>query len=461
MIIFLKQQPQLIKWWNMYKRNWVKPVGFLFIFFASSFFIKARAQDTLSIEQAIGTALQNNYEIQLVKNDSASAALDNSYTYAAFLPRLNAGAGANWNKNNQRQNFADGTKREQNGVRSSNLNSSINLNWTLFDGMKMFATRDKIEEYLELTELGIKNQVINTVADVITTYYDIVRQKQQLKAIEELMSVREDQVKLSQRKLDIGIGAKPDVLQGQVDLNAQKASQLKQITLIAQLKQQLNQLMNVAEVAGYEVSDSIPVNTDLLLGDIITNVEITNPGLLIAKKNIDIAELTLKERKAERFPILSFNSAYNFSKTDNKTTVNPFSPLFNQTKGFNYGFTTSIPILNNLNTRRQIKQAQLDIDYQEIVYKNQQAIISTSILNAFKDYEFQKKALALEESNISLAKENVYIITERYRLGVSTFLELREAERSLEDAYNRLIAARYNTKLAETELLRLKGDLVK
>lgn len=444
----------------MFKVACFRPAVFL-PFFVSLFFRNAGAQEMLTIEQAIGTALQNNYEIQLVKNDSASAALDNSYTYAAFLPRLNAGAGATWNKNNQRQNFADGTKREQNGVRSNNINSSLNLNWTLFDGLKMFVTRDKIEEYVHLAELGIKNQVINTVANVITTYYDIVRQKQQLKAIEELMFVKEDQVKLSQRKLEIGVGAKPDVLQGQVDYNAQKSNQLRQLTLISQLKQQLNQQMNVVPVAEYEVSDSIPLNMDMVLGDILPVVETTNPSLLIAKKNIDIAQLTLKERMAERFPTVSFNSAYNFSKTDNKTTVNPFSPLFNQTQGFNYGFTTSIPILNNLNTRRQIKQAQLDIDYQEIVYKNRQSLISTSVINAFKDYEFQKKALELEESNLSLAKENVYIITERYRLGVSTFLELREAQRSLEDAYNRLITARFNTKVSETELLRLKGDLVR
>jgi outer membrane protein len=81
--------------------------------------------------------------------------------------------------------------------------------------------------------------------------------------------------------------------------------------------------------------------------------------------------------------------------------------------------------------------------------------------NSFKDYELQKNLLALEEDNIALAKENVMIALERFRQGVSTFLELREAQISLQDAYNRLIAARYNTKLAETELLRLKGDLVR
>jgi outer membrane protein len=418
------------------------------------------SQEVLTIEQAIGTALRHNFDIQLAQNDSMAAALNVSYTYAAFLPRLNAGAGATWNKNNQKQNFADGSKREQNGVRSSNVNSSVNLNWVLFDGLKMFVTRDKIEEFAKLGELGVKRQVTNTVADVINTYYNIVKQKQQLRAYDEQFSVTDAQVKLSQRKLEIGVGAKPDILQGQVDLNGLKANQLRQATLITQLKDELNQLMNVAPDAVYDVSDSIPVNMNILLGDVVSGAELQNANLMIARKNIDIARLTLEERKAERFPTVSFNSAYNFSKTDNKTTVNPFAPLFNQNAGFNYGFTASIPILNNFNTRRLIKQAQLDIDYNELFYQNQKSQVALSVIKAFKDYEFQKQALRLEEENIDLAKENAYIITERYRLGVSTFLELRIAQRSLEEAYNRLITARYNTKLAETELLRLKGDLV-
>jgi outer membrane protein len=121
----------------------------------------------------------------------------------------------------------------------------------------------------------------------------------------------------------------------------------------------------------------------------------------------------------------------------------------------------SVPIFNGFNTRRLIRQAQLDIRYQELFYDNQRSLIDVTISNAWKDYELQKQLLQLEEENINLAKENVAIALERFRQGVSTNLELREAQISLEAAYNRLIAARYNTKLAETELLRLKGDLVR
>jgi outer membrane protein TolC len=239
------------------------------------------------------------------------------------------------------------------------------------------------------------------------------------------------------------------------------------MTAIEQQKEILNQLLNAKMSAAdspsafYEVSDSIPINTELSLGEIQQGIESTNPLLLLNKKNLDIARLTLKEHLADRYPTVGFSSNYNFTKADNKAVVNPFQPLFSRNKGFNYGFTASIPIFNRFNVKRQIQQAKLDISYQQLVYDNQQSLLNLSVINAFKDYEQQKKALALEEENIILARENVNIVLQVYKLNSTTLIQLKEAQLSLQQAYNRLIAARYNAKLAETELLRLKGELVK
>ena len=435
--------------------------AYTLLFFALFTVNSLHAQKLLTIDEAIAIALKSNHNITLAKFDSSAAAIDNSFKGAAFLPRLNANTGIVFNNNDQKQKFNDGTERERNGVKSNNLTAGISLNWTLFDGMGMFATREKVEEFVRLGELNIKNQVVSTVAGVVTTYYNIVRQKQQLKAIEEQIDISQVRVDLTQRKLDIGVGAKPDVLQSKVDMNAQKARQLEQQSLIAQLKSALNRLMNVPPGNPFDVTDSIPINMNINIEEIRKDIENVNPSILIAKKNIDIAAVTLKEVKAERFPVISFNSNYNFSRLDNKAVVNPFTPLFSQNKGLNYGFTASIPILNNLNTKRLIRQAQLGIKTQELLYDNQKFLTYHSVNRAYRDYEQQKKALALEEENILLAKENVQIVLETYRLNAATLIQLREAQISLSEAYDRLIAARYNTKISEIELLSLKGELVK
>jgi outer membrane protein TolC len=423
------------------------------------------AQRMLTLEEAVATALRNNYDILLSRNDSAVAALDYSYRNAALLPAINGNAALLNTTNSQSLRFvkrSDGTDSAVNrdAVKTQNTNYSVNLNWVLFDGLRMFATRDKAREFVELGSLTVRNQVMNTVALVIATYFDIVRQKQQLRAVEEQITLNGERVKLAQYKLDIGTGAKPELLQSKVDLNAQLAQKLQQETTIEQLKDQLIQVMNAGADTGFEVTDSIPINKGILLADIQANIERSSPALLIAQKNIDIAKITLKERRAERWPTISFNSAYNFNRNDNNIAVNFNQPFFVQNRGLNYGFTASVPIFNRFNTRRLIKQAELDIRFQELFLANQRSVVSLGVINAYKNYELQKRALALEEENILLARENVDIVFQTYKLGAATLIQLREAQSSLEAAYNRLIAARYNTKLAETELLRLKGELV-
>lgn len=429
-------------------------------FFLTCPFLLRAQVPVLKLSDAIALTLQHNYNIQMAKNDSTSYAVDRYFMDAALLPKFNGSFNRTFSVNAQKQELANGTKRDTSGLRSNNLQAGLTMNWLLFDGMKMFITREKIQALEKVGGLNVKSQIIQNLAALINQYYGIVRQKQQLKAIEEQISINEERVKLADKKLSVGLGAKPELLQAKVDLNAQQAQRQSQLTSIEQSKLQLNQLIGLTDQKVYEVEDIIPIQMDLAYGALSDNMGQKNVRLQLALKNIDIAKLTLKERKAELYPTLSFNSTYNFNKLQNKAVINNFTPLYNQTKGFNYGIGITVPILNGFNTRRQIQQANLDVQYQELSYKNIQTQIDASLNIAFKDYELQKKLLVLEEENIVLAKENVSIALERYKQGVATFLELREAQKSLELAYTRLISARFETKQAETSLLELNGALL-
>jgi outer membrane protein len=432
----------------------------LFVSFLPGIF--AKAQRIISLEDAITTSLANNYDIRLSRNDSTLAALDDAFARYMFYPTLNANGSMFFNNNNSKQVLADGTKRERSGIKSSNTNASLNLNWTLFDGMKMFITRKRLGEMVELGEIQIKAQVVNTVAEVMRIYYDIIRTQQQLRSNEENMALSQERLKLAQYKFDYGTGTKADVLQAQIDYNAEKSVALIQQTNINKLKEQLNNLLAIPLDNDFDVQDTaITINPNLTLDSIRNGIDAVNPELLLAQKNLSISNLLLRERKAERYPVVSFNSAYNFSRQDNKTVINPFQNQFNQTHGLNYGFTATVPIFNGSITRRNIKAAELNIEFQQLEYQRTEALLNTSIENAYKDYRLYRETLALEEENIKLVRENLFIARERYRLGVTTFLEMRIAEQSLAGAMFRLIQARYNTKIAEIELMRLRGDLVR
>lgn len=430
--------------------------------FLLSFSSTAFSQDTLTAEKAIATALHNNYDILLSKQDSASLAITNDYRNAAFLPTLNASSTILFNNNAQRSKFESGREVSRSGIRSSNFNTPLNLNWTLFDGFRMFILRYRLDVNIVRGNITIKNQVVNTVAEVIRTYYDIVRQKQQLKNVEEQMILSADRLKLAQYRLDIGVGIKPEVLQAQIDYNTQRANQINQLSLIDQRKQDLNRLMNVPQTLNYDVSDTIRIDSDLVLGKLLADVEKQSPQLQLFKNSIDLARLNVRDARALRYPTISFVTAYNFTRNINNSVINPVAQaLFNQTRGFNYGFTASFPIFNRFAVKQQIRQAKLLVDYSVLQYENQESIVNTSILNNYRSYIAQQQILSVNDSSIVLARENLNIEKERYRLGVTTFIELRQAEENLANAIFSSITTRYNLKIAETELLRLRGDLVR
>lgn len=420
----------------------------------------AGAQEQIPIEQVVALALERNYDIKLAQNVLMSAVIDDKFAPGAFAPQVNAIGTKVWNNNNQRQRLASDSLVERNGVKSNNMTGSIQLSWLLFDGTRMFATRERISQIEAQGELVVKGQMVNTIAEVINNYYNIVRQKQQLKAIQEQMSVSEERVKLADRKLQVGTGGKPELLQAKVDLNAQRTDVLQQQTIIAQLKDQLNGLVGMQLPSVFDVADTILINLDLKLDDIASNIDNTNYSLRSAKKEIDIAKLALRERKGERYPFLYFNSSYNYSKRENAFVINNFTPLFDRNQGYNYGFSVTFPILNGFNNRRLIQQARIFTDQQTLLYEQQKLNVDVGIRNAFVNYTNAKEALRIEEENILLAKENLYITLEVFKRGVVTFIELRTAQQSLADAYNRVINARYLAKIAETELLRLNSGLL-
>ncbi len=419
------------------------------------------AQVEVTLEQVVALALEKNYDVRVARNESEAASTNDSYAVGAFLPQITAEGATVWNDNEQALRFQDATRNNSGEAESNNVSAAIRASWTLFDGTRMFSTRERISEIAEQSELLVKEQMVNTVAEVINNYYNIVRQKQQLMAVREQMSVSEERVKLAEKKLEVGTGIRPELLQARVDYNAQRAQVLQQEAMIAQLKEELNNLVGLQLPGHYDVADSIVIDLNLTMDESFQNLDNSNYSLMAARRNLTVASLLLRERRAEYLPFLDFNAAYNFSRNDNTRQINPFGPVYNRTEGFNYGFTLTMPILTSFNTRRLTQLAKLEFDRQQLLFDQERNTVNVALRNAFTDYENAKKILLIEEENIGLARENVFIALESFKRGVNTFIELRTAQQSLEEAFNRLIAARYNAKVAETELLRLNGSLLR
>lgn len=258
------------------------------LFLGVLFLINANGQ-VVQLDEAIRIGLQKNYDILVQKETSALAANDNRFAFGAFLPQINANGSYNRNSLDSRnQTFGNDTIRSvetvRSGAKSTTINGNVQLLWTIFDGTRMFATRKRIEELAVLGEINVRNQMMNTTANIISNYFNIIRQKQQLRAVQELMKVSEERVKLAEKNFQVGTGGKPELLQAKVDLNSQRTAILSQETLIQQLKDQLNGSLGMELPDVYDVSDSIPINLSITMEEIINGIENSNQTVLAAKR---------------------------------------------------------------------------------------------------------------------------------------------------------------------------------
>jgi outer membrane protein len=442
--------------------NWFMKHSLIVSFFILICFSATVSAQTavVSLEEVIALALEQNYDVRVANSLSQSSQVDDKYSVGAFFPVINATASKTYNINNQQQILANDSLVERRGVRTNNLSAALQANWLVFDGGRVFATRERLEQLAEQGVINVKDQMVQTISEVVLNYFNVVRQKQQLASIREQVLLSEERVRLADRRLAVGTGAKPELLQAKVDLNAQRTAAIAQQTTIQQLKDQLNGMVNKRLPTVYDVADTIIVNLDISENDVRAKTETDNYTLQSFKKSIDIAGLLVRERKGERYPFVNLTGSYNYSRTENQVVINNFTPLFNRNAGFNYGLTMSLPIMNGFINRRNIEQARLNLDRSRLFYEQTKITIDVGVANAYVAYDNAKQVLLIEEENIGLAKENIYIALELFKRSANTFIEVRTAQQSLADAYNRLINARYLAKVAETELLRLSGQLL-
>jgi Outer membrane protein len=154
----------------------------------------------LTVEQAIEIALKNNYDILLARNEAEIASRNNSVGHAGMLPRITGTISDNFTLNNLNQKFTNGSEINTSGVTGINLSAGVALNWTLFDGLRMFAAKTRLQNLEEAALLQLKNEMQSVIANVLISYYDVVRANQQLKAIEEAIKISEERVKLADAK---------------------------------------------------------------------------------------------------------------------------------------------------------------------------------------------------------------------------------------------------------------------
>ena len=421
------------------------------------------AAPPLSLQEAIATALQHNYGILLSRQDEQLAGNNVTRGNAGQLPSVTGNFTRTFNNNNINQRFGESAPRIVNGATSNNLNTNVTLGWTIFDGFGMFIAYDRLKTLRQQQQQVTRATVEETVETVTNAYYDVVRQAGKITSLEEALKIGQARIDLTQAQVDVGVSAKVEVLTARVDYNADRSLLLQQQQALTAAKITLNNLLGRTPRFDFAPSDSLVVTRDLSEEVVTTGIKANNPRLAQAKLGVDVATYDRKLIRASRFPQVGLVSGYGLTRNINNAAFagTVLTTSTNQVQGLNYGITASVPIFNGFNLRRQEQNARV-VEEQSRLSLDQTALqLDADAATAFAQYQNFLQLLDLEETNIQLARQNVDIALERYRLGLLTPLALREAQRNELTAETRLLDIRYAAKQAEIALRRLSGQLVR
>lgn len=425
------------------------------IIFFLVFGFYSQAQEILTLEDAVKMALENNYDIKIAKNNLKIDETNSTAGNAGMLPSVNATVVNNNSILNTSQTQATGEIRTLDNAKNFNLTYGIGLDWTIFDGMRMFARREQLKVLQQQGEAELKLAILTKVSDVYTTYFDLVQQQQQIKALDTAIVISKQRLTTAQNRYSIGKSSKLEVLNAQVDLNTDSSSLLKQIELYQNSKIRLNEILARNSQTVFKVEDGITIDASLKYEELKTLSEKQNPLLqaqLLEKNN---AELQLKQIKSERYPVVRINSGYNFARSEASLGFISQS----QSRGLVYGINASVPIFNGFNQNRNEKVAKLQLENVENTINIQKNALESQLSTAFQSYQTYLELTKVEETNVEIAKQNLDITLAKFKIGTITPIEYRTAQLNYVNAIVRFSDAQFQSKLYEISLKELSGTL--
>lgn len=425
------------------------------LFFLATLSNNAAAQKTLSLNEAIQTALKNSYDIQLVENNLAIAKNNNNIGVAGGLPTITNTSTNNNTLTTINQTFPDASRNtSRNSVDGSTLNSAVNATMVLFNGYKVQATKNRLESLERQNKSLLESQLLNTISTVMQQYYNVVRQQAFLKTIQKSIETSKQRLDIVETRQKIGVANQADFLQSNLDLNALIQAEQNQLLIIDQAKADLLNTIVMPNTTSVIINDSIKVDDQLVFSAVEAKIK-EYPLLQSAQQLVNVNQFLEKETRSLTYPTLRASTGFNYNS--NKSAAGFI--LLNESYGPFLGLNLSIPIYSGGANKRAIKNAEINTKSAKIQLQNTEQDLTTELFKTYQSYKNSLKQTPIEIQNFEMSQSLLDLVMQKYKLGQATMVDVKQAQQSFETAGFRLVSLRFNAKIAEIELKRLSNQL--
>ena len=430
---------------------------FFLIVFLTGSTLFVRAQDLVeqryNLMDCIETALEANFSVRISRNYLEVA--QNNVSLAPFLPSVSAFARQTQTNNRSYVEYPDDTKAMVDS-RTADYRAGATFSWRLFDGFAMFSSYAKQKELLASGELDFRADVETMVMDLSNQYYQIITLQNQVDLVQQLVDISRLRYEQALLKYDVGAISGLECQQARTYFNADSSSLIVQKQSLKNAYIKLYRTMGVSYDSKIMIRDTIVPESELVMDNLWTSAMEKNTELLLLRQGKVIAGHDLSIARAARYPALDFSSGYTISGVHTPLST---STLYNETKGYNFGFSLSVPIFNGFMVNRQIKNAKLGAERAALQYEQREQLLLGSLLQEYNIYTDNLQMIDFETQNAEIAYFNLEAAMERYRLGTFSILDFRDIQLSYLNAVDRKLRAVYQAKLSEVALLLLAGAI--
>lgn len=415
------------------------------------------AQQFNSLKECLERGLENNYSLRIIRNKESIAKNNSGAANAGMLPTASLTAGYSGTfDNTDVTSRSTGITTSERNITDHTLRGTIDLQWTVFDGFKMQANYNRLKEQHLISQTQTRIAIEDYIATFTSEYYNFIKQLLRMNNLTYAVKLSRERLRIVQDRYIIGNNSRLDLLQARVDFNTDSAESVKQFERLSTSRIRLHELMGEENVNTYlHMKDTVIYKDFTLNFDELWQATIeTNAELLASSQEKRLAEIDYKSIKSRDYPYMRLNASYGY--THNRYDINATKKRSEW--GADFGVTVGFNLFDGKRSRQR-RNAKIAIDNAELQHKNLELMLYADINELWQAYENNRRLLSLERQNVVAARQNYDIAYERYLIGDLSGIEMREAQKSLFDAQDRLLDAEYNTKVCEISLLQISGKI--
>ena len=414
--------------------------------------------ELLTLRECLETGLEQNYDIRIVRNDECISDNNATAANAGMVPTIDLEAGyAGTFDNSRATTLRAGGSASEHGVYDQAADVGVAVNWTLFDGFRIRTEYKKLKELQQKGALQTRLTIEDFVATFTAEYYNFVQQTLRLANFRYAMELSRERMRIAREWYRVGSSPRLETLQARVDFNADSSQYMSQQELVTASRIRINELLANADLGRrFTVQDTlIAINNGLQWEELVARTCETNAQLLIADRDNTISELDLKSISSRNYPYVRLSTGYGYNYNRYGSGTN----LSRGTLGLNAGVQVGFTLFDG-NRRREQRNARIAVENSRLTRQQLEQSILANLANYWQAYRNNLEVIQLEQENLIAARENYRIAMELYQFAQLSGIEVREAQKSLLDAQERILTAQYNTKLCEITLQQISGNVL-